>query len=102
MSKRNCWEYFCCGREPGGRYSETLGTCPASTETRIDGINGGTNGGRGCWAVTKTLCGSEEQGNIVDKMSRCIECEFRKFVLHEEGDKFKTSREILEKLEMIY
>ncbi|PLX82734.1 MAG: hypothetical protein C0616_01535 [Desulfuromonas sp.] len=99
MDKKNCWEHFNCGREPEGENEGELGTCPASTETRIDGTNAGTNGGRACWAVTKTLCGSEAQGNIVEKMSKCLECEFRKLVLHEEGVEFKTTREILEMMQ---
>ena len=27
----NCWEFFRCGREPGGKNAEKLGVCPAAT-----------------------------------------------------------------------
>lgn len=98
MSKINCWEYFKCGREAGGSKTKELGICPAATETRLNGINNGTNGGRACWALAQTLCGGDVQGNLVDKMARCLECTFRKQIIHEEKDQFKSSRDILEKL----
>lgn len=34
MSRTNCWEYFKCGREPGGSKVDELGVCPAATEER--------------------------------------------------------------------
>jgi len=43
MKKPNCWEFKQCGREPGGLLSDELGVCPASTETRLDGVHGGKN-----------------------------------------------------------
>ncbi len=47
----NCWDYKKCGRGAGGVKSSDLGVCPASTDTRMNGIHGGTNGGRACWIV---------------------------------------------------
>ena len=41
----NCWEYFRCGREKGGKRVAELGVCPAATCNR-DGTNGGIAGGR--------------------------------------------------------
>ena len=47
----NCWEYWGCGRESGGVNAIEEGVCPAARETRLDGVHGGRNGGRACWAV---------------------------------------------------
>ena len=57
MARENCWEFKSCGRQPGGSRVSDLGTCPASTEARIDGSNQGKNAGRACWFVAGTLCG---------------------------------------------
>ena len=45
MRKTNCWEYKNCGRGPGGNPDHPLGPCPAATEKRAHGVNGGRNGG---------------------------------------------------------
>ena len=95
MSKLNCWEYKKCGREPGGAKAAELGECPVPKETRTDGINGGKNGGRSCWAVTGTLCGGHVQGNYMAKLGRCMECDFYKCMVREEGMNFKIGTEIL-------
>lgn len=80
----NCWEFKKCGREPGGRYSHDLGVCPATTATRLDGLHGGTNGGRACWFVVGTLCNGEVQGTYARKYKSCIYCDFYKKVKEEE------------------
>ncbi len=95
MSKLNCWEYFKCGREEGGAKVATLGVCPASTEKRADGLNGGQNGGRACWALAQTLCAGMLQGDVVSKMAKCMNCEFKKLVLHEEKLDFVNTKTIL-------
>lgn len=41
MSKQNCWEANECGRQPGGVKVASLGVCPAASDTRLDGLNGG-------------------------------------------------------------
>ena len=89
MAKINCWEFKKCGREPGGAKADALGVCPAATETRVDGINGGKNGGRICWAVSGTLCGDEVQGTFAKKVADCMQCDFYKLVCKEEGKNFK-------------
>ena len=58
----NCWEFKKCGREPGGAKVAELGECPAASYRILDGQNHGTNGGRMCWLVDKTLCGAKIQG----------------------------------------
>ncbi len=63
--KLNCWQVKKCGREPGGAEEAQLGTCPATAETAVNGINNGKNGGRSCWAIAGTLCGVyTENGNL--------------------------------------
>ncbi|MEW6220163.1 MAG: two-CW domain-containing protein [Thermodesulfobacteriota bacterium] len=85
MAKENCWEVMQCGRQPGGWRNMDLGVCPAATETRMDGIHGGTNGGRACWALEGTLCDEEVQGSFLDKYHRCLTCPFYHQVLAEES-----------------
>ncbi|MBA2848262.1 hypothetical protein G4V39_04475 [Thermosulfuriphilus ammonigenes] len=91
MTQRlNCWEFKRCGRQ---------GTCPASTEKRADGINGGKNGGRACWAIAGTFCGGKIQGVYSQKLASCLKCDFYKLVLREEGKAFIGGREIVKRLE---
>lgn len=89
--KINCWEAKKCGREPGGPSSKDLGVCPAATDSRSKGKNGGSNGGRMCWAVTGTLCGGKVQGTFAQKRLSCLSCEFYKQVKEEEGAGFQMS-----------
>lgn len=84
--KRNCWESMKCGRETGGIRSEEFGICPASTEKKFDGVNGGDASGRFCWAVAGTLCGGEVQGTFARKFDDCSRCPFLLEVIKEEGD----------------
>ncbi|MBU0485741.1 MAG: hypothetical protein KKB30_14650 [Proteobacteria bacterium] len=85
MKKLNCWEFKKCGREPGGKKVSELGECEAATRGVADGMNDGQNGGRVCWAVSGTLCGGKVQGVFATKVSSCLECDFFKLVLKEEG-----------------
>jgi len=72
MSKKNCWEVKKCGREPSGAKVKEFGVCPAAEQHRADGINGGVNGGRSCWAVAGTFCGGAVQGAFASKLDNCI------------------------------
>lgn len=76
ISKKNCWEFRKCCREPGGARTGELGVCPAATEIRANGVNGGKNGGRTCWAICGTMCGGTVQGTYAAKIASCRECEF--------------------------
>jgi hypothetical protein len=96
--KQNCWEFKKCGREPGGAKSKELGVCPAAVETRVNGANSGKNGGRGCWAITGTLCGGKVQGSFAAKLGNCLQCEFYGLVLKEESPHLESARQILAKL----
>ena len=96
--KSNCWEVKKCGRQPGGEKSNELGICPATTELKVHGMNGGTNGGRSCWAIKQTLCGNQVQGGFSEKFVSCLKCDFYLQVRGDEGSNFMTSKEILAKL----
>lgn len=93
--KANCWEFMKCGREPGGSQVLRLGVCPAAVETRVDGVNGGRNGGRACWAVSGTLCGGRVQGSFAVRMNDCMACPFYRRVQAEEGEAAVPSVTIL-------
>ena len=82
---QNCWEFKNCGRQPGGARVGDLGVCPAATDTKADGLNGGRNGGRICWVLTGTLCGGKVQGTFAEKLGNCMECEFYRLVRTEQG-----------------
>ncbi len=90
MKLQNCWEEKKCGREIGGSKVTELGICPAAVDKLSDGINGGINGGRFCWAVSGTFCGGVVQGTYAQKKVSCLTCDFYKKVQQEEGTKFKV------------
>jgi hypothetical protein len=85
--RQNCWEFKKCGREPNGANVAELGICPAATDTSADGLNGGKNGGRICWAVSGTYAGTIEGKCIIEKVS-CVTCDFFELVEKEEGAEF--------------
>ncbi|MGE5894124.1 MAG: two-CW domain-containing protein [bacterium] len=85
MKKLNCWEFMKCGREPGGKHADELGVCPAATNERYDGIQGGRNAGRVCWVVVGTMCGGEVTGTFAKKYLDCRKCEFYKKAREEES-----------------
>jgi hypothetical protein len=91
----NCWLFMKCGRQVNGSKVSELGVCPASTERRLHGVNNGLNGGRACWALAGTLCGSKVQGTYAMKMHNCLECEFYQLVRKEEGVNFQGGGEII-------
>jgi hypothetical protein len=98
MSKVNCWEFKKCGREAGGLKVGELGICPAAMESRVNGMNGGKNGGRACWPLAGTFCGGKVQGTFAMKVANCMECEFFKLVGKEEGVDHESARAILARL----
>lgn len=85
MNKRNCWEYFSCGREPGGKNSINNGVCTVFENKLLSGINNGKYGGRICWAVSGTLCLNKVEGVKAKKIESCMRCEFYKKVQMEES-----------------
>ena len=97
MTKKNCWEFRDCGRQPGGVNVKKYGLCPASTLTAVNGINGGINGGRTCWALTGTMSGPTEkvQGIFARTISSCYACKFYEQVMLEESEHFQGTAEIV-------
>ncbi|MCL7486720.1 MAG: hypothetical protein M8357_00915 [Desulfobulbaceae bacterium] len=91
----NCWEVKECGRQPGGHKSRELGVCPATTETKAHGLNGGVNGGRVCWVIDRTICHNQVQGTFTQKLKGCLQCDFYSAVRNEEGSNYLPSKEIL-------
>ena len=91
LIKKNCWEFLECGREPGGKKAEKSGICPASIDTSTDGLNGGKNGGRICWAISGTFSGERIEGFYAKKLLSCRSCKFFKHVRGEEGSTFSFS-----------
>ncbi len=94
--KLNCWEFKKCGREPDGENVEELGVCIAAIKTKLDKINDGKNGGRACWVVAGTLCKGKPQGSFVHKIFECLQCDFYKKVLKEEGENFVQAKQLIE------
>jgi hypothetical protein len=82
----NCWEYMRCERQPGGKLAERYGVCPTPLERTGNGINGGENGGRCCWAIAGTLCFGEPHGTFAQKFQDCMDCAFFWMVSDEETD----------------
>lgn len=96
--KKNCWEVKKCGRQPGGEKVAELGVCPATTETRLDGVHEGRNAGRACWVVAGTLCKGEVQGSFARKFDNCEKCDFYLSVQKEEFPRFVYTSVLLSKL----
>ncbi|MGZ3437898.1 MAG: two-CW domain-containing protein, partial [Polyangia bacterium] len=86
--RMNCWEFKQCGREPGGARTGELGVCPASVCAECDGINGGRQGGRVCWAIAGTLCGGQVRGTFAQKRLACTQCDFLQQVEQDMGFSF--------------
>lgn len=97
MAKINCWEFMKCGREVGGKYAKDLGVCPVALEKKADGIHGGVNAGRCCWAIAGTYCDGKTQGTFAEKFLSCTGCRFYILVCQEE-DKYLISEEIKKKI----
>ena len=98
----NCWEYMKCGRGPGGEHVADLGACPVAEALSVNGLHGGQNGGRTCWAISGTLCGGKVQGSFACKIRHCQDCDFYHLVKCEEGDSFASIDSILNRLRGSY
>lgn len=84
----NCWEIINCGRGPGGNKISEYGVCPAVTNSIVDGLNNGNNGGRICWSIAGTLCEGRIRGTYAQKRFTCLNCKVFKRVKEEEGHDF--------------
>jgi len=92
MGLKNCWEIKNCGRESGGSRVDQLGVCPAASDMTCNGVNGGVNGGRACWAVAGTLCHGEIQGTFAQKRLSCYTCEVYRLIKAEAGESFELGQ----------
>ncbi len=101
IMKQNCWEFKKCGREPGGMRAHELGTCPAATDYRLDGVHDGRNAGRACWVLAGTFCGGRVQGTFAQKFPNCGVCDFYKVVRAEESGGFQYSNILMDLLKKI-
>ena len=88
MGLQNCWEYVRCGNNRAEGGCGGAGGCPAYHAERFDGLNGGRNGGRICWAVAGTYCEGEVKGVLAEKRSSCRLCGFFRKVEREQGARF--------------
>ncbi|KJU86516.1 hypothetical protein MBAV_001287 [Candidatus Magnetobacterium bavaricum] len=86
QDKQNCWEYKLCGRQPGGKNAERFGICPVTTADAFDGLHGGTNAGRACWAVAVPLADTDNKGGIAAKIKNCTTCSFHQLVINQETE----------------
>jgi hypothetical protein len=81
----NCWQYMSCGREPGGAHTDLFGVCPASTDNRLDGVHGGKNAGRACWAIAGSFTKDGDEMALAGGHRDCAACDFYNAVQQEEG-----------------
>lgn len=100
MTQLNCWEFKRCGRQPEGDNTEEMGLCPATTDSRLDGVHNGVNAGRACWVIAGTFCDGEIQGTFVEKKTNCVKCNFYQLVSKEEFGNFKMSHSLNKLLKM--
>lgn len=85
-----------CGFGPGQDKARCHGVCPAATEEKLNGLNGGINGGRACWMVSGTNCANRLAGNLHLIASACQTCHFFQLVSNEEENQFQVGSTILE------
>ncbi len=88
--KKNCWEVKLCGRCATILVDDA---CPVCKATKLNGVNGGFNGGRACWTIPKTKCDGITQGSFSSKLRNCVVCDFYKMVKEEEKESFELFSE---------
>jgi hypothetical protein len=84
----NCWDFMGCefAKFLEGEDSKLeSGCCPVLLMNEYNGFNNGTYAGRACWLVLNTKCFNSLQRNYNEKFKSCIDCEFYKLVIEEEG-----------------
>ncbi len=72
-----------CGRQPEGHAAAEAGVCPVSVCEELNGIHGGKNGGRACWAIDDSLCPDVLRG-ASKTFTGCWKCDFYQRVKTEE------------------
>lgn len=86
-SGMNCWEFKKCGKNIDPEKVNPADSCPALSDVSSSGINGGSCGGRICWAVKGSFSDNKAL-DADDELESCINCEFFNLVKEEEGDSF--------------
>ncbi len=94
-SKPNCWDVMGCSRGIGDDTPCVGDACRAATETLVDGVNGGHNGGRACWAVAGSFA-MDSPDCKRHGPSSCVDCPFFRMVITEELPNLEFSPRILE------
>jgi hypothetical protein len=84
LERQNCWEYMECGRGPNGFEVDIYGVCSTAASVEADGLNGGKNGGRICWAITGTFVSGDVTGKYACDKFSCANCDFFKLVSEEQ------------------
>ncbi len=79
--KLNCWEFRNCPHGPKDGSIDHEEVCPVACEQRYHGVNDGRAAGRFCWTEPNTVCKREINKNF----AHCLQCDFFREVLHEEG-----------------
>ena len=64
----------------------------------MNGVHGGQNAGRACWAITGTLCDRKVQGSFAVKLPTCLECPAYRSIRAEEGAQLNSTRDMLGRL----
>jgi hypothetical protein len=95
----NCWEYKKCDRGPDAKNSAVI--CSAATETSLDAIHRGDNGGRACWIIAGTYCNGEIQGDYAKKIDDCKNCDFFKKVMEEEELSSENPNDLVEAIRIV-
>jgi hypothetical protein len=54
--------------------------------------------GRACWAINGTFFDGKIHGDFASKMTACVDCEFYRIVVYEEGLNYQGAKEILDGL----
>ncbi|MFC1524666.1 two-CW domain-containing protein [Thermodesulfobacteriota bacterium] len=98
----NCWEYNHCSGRGECKDEKGCNNCPAYLEHRVNGMNGGINGGRICWFIDGTHCDNslriDSGKSYVEKFKVCLKCDFNKYVEKQEGRKLVSIYEVFAKL----
>lgn len=97
--KLNCWEYQGCGLGPLSEDEAPRPVCSAALAEELDGVHGGTNGGRACWAIADTMCEGCEGMTVEEKYATtCRKCALHYRVEIEEGLQLAPVDELRERL----
>jgi hypothetical protein len=90
MKKQNCWDFKKCGRGSAGQND-----CLAAKDRMLNGVHGGMNAGRACWASAGTNGPAAATGTFAIQLKDCLRCDFFRLVRTEEQnseDGFSATR----------